>query len=137
MNDELKTVQGAKAKKLVGLLAEGKELKAAEQEAGITKSAIARNPKLLQRVEELVNNYTFDNVASTALVRARLMEIVLLGEEKDSVGAAKVIQPMLGVQATKEVVHRVVLDTPEVQESLKYVQDYVDAEFEEIEEEND
>lgn len=137
MNDELKTVKGQKAKQLVKLLADGKPVKEAETEAGITKAAISRDPKLVARVQELINNYTFDNVATTALVRARLMQVVLTGEDKDATSAAKVIQPMLGVQATKEVVHRVVFDTPEAQESLKYVTEYVEGEFEDIEEEKD
>ena len=131
MNDELKTVKGVKAKKLVELMAEGKSLKDAEKESGITKAGIARDPKLLERLKELINNYTFDDLAGTAVVRARLMNIVIMGEDKDSVGAAKVLQPMLGVKDTKEVIHRVQFDSPEARESLEYVQKYVEGEIEE------
>lgn len=136
MNDELKTVQGEKAKKFVKAVADGKTVKEAETESGITKRAIVREPALMKRLQHLINQYTFDDLAGTAVVRARLMEILMMGEDKDSVQAAKTLTPLLGVQQSKEVIHHVIIDSPEARESMEYVNEYVEGEFEEVDDGN-
>lgn len=131
-SDPLKTVKGVKAKKLVRLLAEGVPPTVAEKEAGVTRKGIARDTKLVQKLQELANNYTLDDIAANVIVRAKLTKVLVEGEDKDSVAAAKVLVAILNQDKPKEVHHHIILDTPEAQESLDAVASYVEGEWEDL-----
>lgn len=124
-SDDIRTVGRIRAQKVAELIQAGATTDEAAAAVNATVRQLARDPDVTAACEKLIADFTFSASKRKELLRARMNAVLLNGDDRDAINAAKVIaadpEVSLGSQVPL-VAQQFVTVTPELDKFLSSVE---------------